>query len=316
MIKRLSALLLLASSQSLIAEPYPGVPTRAQNPLLQAYFIPAMPISGEHDWSLSHSLYITNTYHIESNGSESLILDVENKRYDLQATYRHQLWHFNVNLSLIDNDKGFLDQTINSWHDLFGFPQGGRDDRQNDLIEFFYQQDGTSIIDSQQADSGLADLQLALGYQLTPASQLWFGIELPSGDDNPLLSNDAVDLAFWYSAHTAVENKLQSYGLAGVAFPANDGLFKDRIESQILFAQLGVNYAWLPDWQFFFQADFHSRMVKDASVEALDHSLQGQFGLRLPRLTEHYQLDLFFSEDILPGHAPDITFALRVSPRQ
>ena len=86
-----------------MASLYPGVPTRSQNPLLQGYFIPAMPVSGQSAWSFSHALYITNTYQRDNELAEELVIDVENTRYDFQATYSNQLWHFNINLSLIDN---------------------------------------------------------------------------------------------------------------------------------------------------------------------------------------------------------------------
>ena len=253
---------------------------------------------------------------VDASATESLVIDIENKRYDLQATYRHQLWHFNINLSLIDNDAGFMDQTIERWHDFFGLPQGGRDTAANDRIDLFYQQDGVTVIDSQQGDSGLADIQFALGFQLSDRSQVWLGIELPSGDSNPLFSNDGIDLALWYAARSNDDAALQGYGLVGIALPADDGLFEGRLESQVLFGQLGLLYRWRPAWQFFVQADVHSGLVKDTNVDGLDHSLQAQFGLRLPRLMQHYQLDLFFSEDIAPGHAPDITFSLRFSPRR
>jgi len=80
-----------------------------------------------------------------------------------------------------------------------------------------------------------------------------------------------------------------------------------------MFGQLGIQYAWSADYLLILQSDFHSSLLKQTQMDALDHSLQAQFGLRLPRLFEHYQLDLFFSEDVYPGHAPDITFGLRFS---
>ena len=38
-----------------------------------------------------------------------------------------------------------------------------------------------------------------------------------------------------------------------------------------------------------------------------------QLGLGFPRLLGEQRLDLFFSEDILVGSAPDISFGLRLS---
>ena len=310
-----TGLLVASLHQSVDADTYPGLPTRSQNPLLQSYFIPAQPLVSDETWSLAHSLYITNTYQTDQNSAEQLLIDVENSRYDLQVNYRRQAWLFNLNLSLISNRRGFLDQAIEDWHDFFGMPQGGRDEVEHDLIQLFYQKDGVSLVNSQASSSGLADIQLAAGYQLTAHSQIWAAMELPSSADSAFISNDATDLAVWYSAWSRQSDRLSSHGNVGLAFPADQGLFEGRLHDQYLFAQFGMIYRINPCYQILLQADYHSPIVKYSDLDALEDSLQMQFALGLPRLFEDYRLDLYFSEDIAPGHAPDITFGLSLSPR-
>jgi len=295
------------------ASDYPGLPTRSQNPLLQGYFIPAMPLTSNAGWSFSHALYITNTYHLDQNPAEQVIIDVENKRYDFQTSYSQELWHFNLNISLIDNRAGFLDNTIENWHDFFGLPQGGRDQAAPDQLQLFYQKDGQTVFDSQQPDQGLPDIQLALGYQLNNYSQLWMGIELPSGSSYDFISNDAADFALWLSSSAEINPKINTYGSLGVALPSDGGVFKHRLNDQFLFAQAGMTYAFTDDYVLLLQADYHSPIVNDSELDTLDHSLQAQFALRLPSLIDNHQLELFFSEDVFPGHAPDISFSIRLS---
>lgn len=300
-------------SLPLFAGAYPGLPTHSQNPLLQGYFIPANPISSSDNWSFSHSLYITNTFQQEQNGSEQLIIDAENTRYDFQASYRQRGWLFNINLSLIDNQGGFLDQTIESWHDIFGLPQNGRVSAENNRMQLFYQHQSDTLIDSQSSISGLGDIQLAAGHQLSPNSQLWFAIELPS-DSDAFLSNGAIDIALWYSVYASSFEILTPYATLGASFPADSGLFENHLNSHFFFAQMGLIYAYQPTYHFFIQSDMHSKIVSGSRLDALGNSLQVQFGLRLPTIIDNHQLDLFFSEDIFPGHAPDITFGIRLSP--
>ena len=50
-------------------------------------------------------------------------------------------------------------------------------------------------------------------------------------------------------------------------------------------------------------------------LTAFGNSLQIQLGLGFPQLFENHRLDVFFSEDILVGSAPDISFGLRLSSR-
>lgn len=310
----LAASTLLSHPETCVAEDYPGLPTRSQNPLLQGYLIPAVPMAAQEGWAFAHNLYITNTFQTDTSSSENLVIDVENTRYDFQAAYPVEAWTIGITLSLISNQSGFLDQTILGWHDFFGLPQGGREQTQNDQINLVYQQNGNDIININNPSSGLGDIQLSASYALSSAQSLWFIVELPSSQDSLLISNQQTDVAAGYSSSHRLGNKITGYGSLGLSLLSNDGILKDYLKREILFGQYGLIYHYQDEYQFLTQADFHSSMLKDSDLEALDHSLQAQFGLRLPHIFKHHQLDIFFSEDIWPGHAPDISFAMRLSP--
>lgn len=312
----LACILLLASiyAPALVAQAYPGLPTRSQNPLLQSYLIPAIPLTTNEGWSFAHNLYITNTYQEDKSASENLIIDVENTRYDFQAAYQYSQWTLGLTLSLISNQSGQLDQTIEGWHDIFGLPQGGRDHAVSNQINLLYQKNGVDIINSTQASSGLGDIQLSAAYALSSSQSLWMTLELPSGEDSQFISNQQSDAAVAYSSFHVISDKTSGYATLGLSILADSGLLQNQLRRQIVFAQFGLIYAYSARYQFLLQTDLHSSMLKSTDLEALDHSVQAQFGLRLPRIFDQHQLDIFFSEDVLPGHAPDISFSLRLSP--
>ncbi len=304
---------LLFLALPVLAQDYPGLATRSQNPLLQSYLIPTIPLNAHGGWSFAHNLYITNTYQEDRSVNENLIIDVENTRYDFQTAYQYEQWTFGLTVSLIDNQSGGLDQLIYGWHDLFGFPQGGRDLVKNNQINLLYQRNGIDIINSRQPSSGIADFQLNASYALSPSQSIWVVLELPSSVSSEFISNQQADAAVAYSSSHILSQNTTTYGTLGLSILADSGLLEDQLKQQVVFAQFGVSYTYSEQYQYLLQADFHSSMLKDTDLKALDHSLQGQFGLRLPKLFDHHLLDIFFSEDILPGHAPDITFALRLS---
>ncbi len=295
------------------SQDYPGLPTRSQHPLLQSYFIPAIPVTSDRKWSYSQSLYITNTYQLEDYRQEEVEIDVENTRLDFQITYYSKPWYFNVNIPYINNKSGFMDETINHWHEFFYLPKGGRDKAEDNQIGLFYKNEDRTFFDIDQPTEGLADVQLALGYQIDNSTQAWIGLEIPSSNDSALISNDAIDTAIWISKSAIPFDYFTGYFTLGLAFPANEGLFKNDLRKQIGFAQFGIDYSINADYELVFQADFHTEMLKKTNLEALSNSLQGQFVLRCNHLIPHHTVDFFFSEDIYSGHAPDITFSMRIS---
>jgi hypothetical protein len=245
---------------------------------------------------------------------EVSIIDTENTRMDFQATYRVAPWYFNINIPLISNQSGFLDQTIKNWHDFFHLPQGNRENTGDDQIRMLYMQNNSApLVDINNTETDLADIQLALGRQVNNSTQIWFALEIPTSSSSELISNGGIDAAFWLSMQASRTHKTSTYFTLGLALPANDGVFRDSIRKQFGFAQLGFMYTLTPAYQFLLQADFHSALLKDTRVKALDNSAQAQFGLRLPKLLKNHTLDFFFSEDIYIGSAPDITFGMRLS---
>jgi len=77
--------------------------------------------------------------------------------------------------------------------------------------------------------------------------------------------------------------------------------------------QIGAEHAFTENVTGILQLDLHSSLIKDSSLTAFGNSMQMQMGLQFNNLVRNHNLDLFFSEDILSGSAPDITFGIRVS---
>jgi len=64
--------------------------------MLQAYYLPALGFSSQPGWQYSHTLFITNTFQTETINNETLVIDVENYRYDFSIAYQQNNWRLNL----------------------------------------------------------------------------------------------------------------------------------------------------------------------------------------------------------------------------
>ena len=207
---------------------------------------------------------------------------------------------------------GELDTLIEDWHDFFGFPQGERDELPKDRLEITYRRDG-AVEFAQDSDSGgLGDVALALGYRLRPGLTGFVGIELPTGSIDDFTGNEAVDVAIWLGGEGERGEALRLHGLFGLAFPGDGDLLDGLVADTIPLAQAGLEYRFTEHYAGMLQLDAHGAWLDDSDLRAFGESLQLQVGLGLTGLLPGYRLDLFFSEDVSVGSAPDISFGLRL----
>jgi hypothetical protein len=291
-----------------------GYATRDLNPILQPIYLPTLATFKQTDgWKIDHSFYVTNTMQKESKGDERLLIDVENYRYELGLRYRHDRWLARVDLPFVANSGGELDSSIDSWHKFWGLPEGDRNDYPNDQIDVNYSRDGDLEYKQDRSSSGIGDIALAIGYQLN-AQWAWFaGIELPSGDSGDFSGNEEIDSALWVTYQREVDDELGIFALLGVSFPGSGDYLGGYVEDSIWVAQTGFDYRLYPTVIANLQLDMHSQSVEDSELDAFGNSMQVVLGVGFLRLVGEHRLDLFFSEDILVGTAPDISFGLRLS---
>jgi len=294
-----------------------GLATRDQNPMLQAYYLPAMGYSTQPGWQFTHSLFITNTYQTESIYNEALVIDVENYRYEFSIAYQQNDWRLSTKIPLIFNQSGSLDGLIEDWHDFWGLPEGGRNANPDDQLNIEYIKNGQPIFLQNQADNDIGDIEVSLSYRISgdekKSTEVSLGIELPTGSVETNSGNEVTDVAIWLSHERAATELTSLYGLIGYSRLGNGGQLSEQLTSDTWVAQLGAEHHFTSNITGILQFDMHSALIKDSGLKAFGNSLQMQMGLQFRKLIPNHDIVLFFSEDILAGSAPDITFGVRVS---
>lgn len=295
------------------ADLYTGLATRDQNPLLIPYWVPhTIAATGSSELQISSSLFISNTAQDETTPNETLIINAETYRLDINLQYEKNNWVYQMQIPFIASNGGFLDEIIIDWHDFLGLPQGSRLNQPNNTLNIQYQNNNEQIIDSQQSYDGIGDISFVAVRPLyqgkTSTWALGLGLNIPSGESNPLISNQGTDAALWLSY---LPQTSPAFITVGIIKASNNGLFKNRLKSLVIFAQSGFEMAISHQTKLQFQLDYHSAFI-NSQTDALGESLQMQIGLHFAQLMSP-NIRLFFSEDILVGSAPDITFGAQIN---
>lgn len=291
---------------------YSGLATHDQNPLLIPYWIPhTLEANGRNGLQVSSSLFISNTLHDENNSNETLIIDAETYRFDLNFQYEVSDWLYHAQIPLISSSGGFLDGFIIKWHDTFGLAQGGRLQHPNEQLNIQYQRHNSQLINTQYSYDGIGDISLVivrpLSFGLESAWNIGLGVNLPTGNNNKLISNDKIDRSVWLSYNPS---STPIFITLGAIQPGNGGVFKNTLKSSVFFSQVGFAIPINDRIKGQLQIDYHSAFI-ESNTDALGDSLQIQVGLHFSHL-KSADIQLFFSEDIWVRSTPDITFGLQL----
>ena len=289
--------------------------TQDQNPFSLIHGQPQpvaarLPEANTGQWSLS--LDITNTLNVEENSNENLVIDFES--YHLRFGYLHALnddWAIKLDIPVIHYGGGFLDNTIDNWHEFFGLPRADRPNVSDDQFQVAYSLNGQTLINYESSDSGLGDIQLALSRQLVKntdsALSLWTSIDLPTGSQANLTSNDSIDLSLWLAGDYHFHPEWNVDANIGVLFPGESNIENLQVEDQVLFGHAGIQWQVDEDFDLRIQFNGHNRFYSNSELKILGAAYNITFGGSI-HVSHCSDFDIAVSEDIQVGATPDVSF--------
>jgi hypothetical protein len=308
----IGAFLCLLLTTSINAQPFL---TQDQNPFSLIHGQPQpvaakLPASGNTQWSLT--LDITNTLNSDSSNTESLLLDFES--YNLRYSLLHGLndnWAIKIDIPIIHYGRGFLDNTIDNWHDFFGLPRANRPYVADDQYRIKYVKNGQTQIDFNTPHSDLGDIQIALGKSIIEqegsALSLWLATDLPTGEASSLIGNDSSDLSVWLAGEYQLSDDWLVDTNLGILFPGKNQLSSLIIEDQVYFAHAGIEWQLHELIDLRIQLNGHSSFYANSHLKLLGSAYSMVFGGRI-HVTDCSDIDLAFSEDVQVGATPDVSF--------
>jgi hypothetical protein len=313
------ALALLLICTAAAADPFPA---RDLNPLLAGFGLPAaLParLSGEA-WTLAADLNWASVSLVQqAAGSEQLIVDAETREArmslgrswpsgfaaQLQIPYRY-------------TGGGVLDSAIDSWHDIFGLPQGTRALSPKDRLRIAYASGNTVLFDERSSQSGLGDISIDFGRSLSAttatAIAAWASIKLPSGDADTFTGSGATDVSLAIAGEHRLGEAWSVFGQAGVAWLGEGERLADRQRDFGWSALAGIGWRASRGWELKAQLDAHSAVFDEADLDFLGEAFVLTVGGGY-RFASGWRLDIALSEDIAVESASDIVFVVGIARR-
>ena len=296
-----------------------------QSPLIQIYGLPALGearVLRPEESSLAVHLQIANHFTGTMTDSEVLSLDGETHRLTLvwrQGLPKNREWGFE--LPYVSHNGGFLDMTIEQFHDIFGLPQNGRTNLPRDRIDYRYSRNGVGLVNLNRAVSGPGDVRMFAGERAgndtssSGYSAVWrASLKLPTGDDTELLGSGSTDLAAWLSAATTrPPDKWNLYGGGGLLLMSEGNVMPAQQREAVIFGTLGLSQKFFPRVTINAQLDVHSPFYNDTELQQLgQYAVVGSLGADWEFESKKF-VTFSISEDLVIGASPDVVFNLSLT---
>ena len=280
---------------------------------LPRYFGGALVTNG---YQIAFSSEVANNFTGASAGDDLVFLDGETLA--LSYRYRRQLFErFELGLEVpwLSHQGGIFDGFIDEFHELFGFPDGGRTSFPRSQINFTLSSNGAQPVAITSRQRGLGDIRALAGVQLWRTDQRALAarlqVKLPTGSFDRLTGSDGTDVAAYLEySDAAVLSKLRLTLTAGaglVYLGAGDLLPVDQRQLAAS-GHFGLHFRVGERIRLIAQLDGHSELVDALFDEVGGAALQGTLGGRIQLLKQRLWLDIGVEEDLIAESTSDVVF--------
>lgn len=272
-------------------------------------------------WELTPSVAYAASFVNEDSERYATVIDLEMTVLELALTAGlTRNLSFGANATFASMSGGFLDGFLEDFHDAFGLPNYGRDQRPDNEFLYYIRKDGEDWLESEFGGMHPVDPSISLEYRLTDGGDpgagsgrftagLAYALKLPLGDADAGFGSGHVDHRISLPMRW-VRNPLAFYLVPAYSFLADpDTLGADIRVRNVIGTFLSAEWAFGEEWSALVGLNFYTSPFENTGIRQFDDdSLQLDVGfLWTPR--ETIRLELSFSED-LTRPAPD--FALRL----
>jgi hypothetical protein len=256
---------------------------------------------------------------IQALDGENYLVDVEQASFDVTLHYKFSShWTGYLTASAVSYNGGFLDSTIEEFHDTFGFSTFGRPAVTRNQVNVLYDLKSAqfAFFDDTPTDGGMTDPTLGLRYVGASLPSPWklsleVAVKVPVAGERLLLSTGRTDYGFQaslqrFSTHHALYLDAAAVYYAGTSEPAPH---ESQIIPTLIFGyerKLTANTNL--NLQGYISTSVYSREITDQD-ELLSEKYQLSLGIR--HRFDQFLLSFGVTENLQNvNNTPDIAFQL------
>jgi hypothetical protein len=269
---------------------------------------------GKGRFETSLSVDYTSIYIDETSEKWSALLDMEMTVVDLSLSYGITN-RLNISLALpwISQNGGFLDGSLETYHDFFGFPNYGRENGPTDEFGYHISVDDEAWFDARPGGLHLGESVVSVKVRLTSAgprqgfsSSLLAALKIPTGDEAHGFGSGRFDQALIFLNQYRLSPFILYLdpGIVFLSDPETQGA--DIHVNDMMTLLAGIEYNVNDSLSLMGQFNFVTSPFHDTGIEQMDQdSLELTLGFAVS-ISHDMVFEFAFSED-LTRTAPDFT---------
>jgi len=252
---------------------------------------------------------------------ENYLLDLEVGTLDLTLHYKvADNWALYGIISAISYQDGFLDSTIEKFHDTFGFSTFGRPAVARNQATLIYDLKGVkAAFYEKPTDGGLTDPTIGFRYSGVRISPSWRltlegAVKIPVAGERLLLSTGRTDYGVQASLQR-LGNRHAFYGNLAAVYYAGTREPAPQDAQVIPTVILGYEFKWTDKTNLNVQVYVSNSVYKHAQTDLEDLlGMKYEYSLGLRHRMENWLVSLGFTENVQNiNNTPDVGFQLGVA---
>ena len=321
MINKIYFTFLLIFSLSLLGDPYAPLNFPSYNPFTLKFIHFDNKTLGNYRETNHLSISVENSSFAvkEKINNDQLTLDGEIAKVSINYFRKvSDNLTLNVSLPIYSFNKGFLDNPIEQWHDLFGLSDGSRVDLPKSQLNFEVLSDSNKER-IQDSDIGIGDIQIStkLNFYSKNRSDLYLitSLEIPTGSIKKYFGNDEFDGLIALNLKNHLKDNLVINSVFGVSIINQNRNFVLRERNTSYFSK--VLLSWKP--QYFLSRQAINPLIYKINFEVFEPKIKSDFktlgdeyyvfglGATFEFAKDKY-FNFGFSEDLKVNSSADFSF--------